>query len=125
MVTGEGLYLAGGPSLFFSITIMDPKTDSFCKSISGRLGSIAYFGHNQYGPWVSDQPWLPGSRPGTGDVFEFMMDELIPIWISLTNEELETWNSRANRYKISRYCAFVMVNASRYTKSLDLVRIDT
>lgn len=84
----------------------------------------AYFGHNQYGEFVSTNEYYFPPKPWTGDTFSFMMDDLKPIWDSLNDEELQSWIPRAKRGRFSNYCAFMQVNANRWLKELTPVRID-
>lgn len=99
-------------------------TKKFNSHISGRIGTLAKFGHNQFGTWVSTNEYFFPPQPWRGDMASMMWDDLHPVWLSLTLEEKQTWIPRANRLRASIFCAWTQINIRNWYKGLDPVRVD-
>lgn len=89
------------------------------QSVKGSIGTTTVYGHNQYGPWVSQNKWQTENWVGLGGPCVDAVNSLSTVWRSMSSAEKNTWAIYARRQRLPLYTAFLKINIPRVLNGLE------
>ena len=87
----------------------------------GKIDGEVYC-HNQYGPYISSPLWTREQWLGWKGGAILITTALAFTWSEMSEDEKNSWATRARKHKYSLFCAFVKYNYTRLKNGLEVKR---